>query len=149
MAGRFQETKGRWEIVSSPTTTADKVILPDDTNVKEVLDALSTEYSEGITLNTSGVQYQNPAIITIDESDNCSLESVVVTMGGSNITSSVWNSDTNTITIANVTDDVTLKISTTALSTLLVSVIINNIDETNDCVGYDDVNDVWIVTFTT
>lgn len=45
MAGRFQETRGRWEIVPSPTITESKVIMDNGYTLKQTIEALNTEFA--------------------------------------------------------------------------------------------------------
>ena len=45
MAGRFQETEGRWKIVSSPTTTVEKVYMKDGSTLADTLISLNAEFA--------------------------------------------------------------------------------------------------------
>lgn len=123
-------------------------VLELNTIVSTALESFNAEFNNGITLTTSEVQEQESVTMTIEESNYCSVSSISVVMGEDDITSSVWDDTTGTITIETVTDDITIKIITTnTLAMSLFTVIIDNVDCTNDHVTYDSVNDTWIVTF--
>ena len=44
-SGRFQETRGRWEPVVSPTVTESKVIMDSGYTLKQTLESLSAEFA--------------------------------------------------------------------------------------------------------
>lgn len=43
--GRFQETRGRWEPVISPTITESKVIMDSGYTLKQTLESLNAEFA--------------------------------------------------------------------------------------------------------
>lgn len=135
MAGRFQETKGRWEIVPSPTINADKVIVPIDdsssqnletflASIREYIDAqiervangcTVTLEGNGVTIRPSNVAYLKPALIEVEEDDYHLLSDISITMGGSDITSTTWDSANYVIIIPKVTNDINISVTTTIL----------------------------------
>ena len=68
-----------------------------------------TQTLDGVTSDApNSVAWGDGMVVTLAADSGTQMASVVVTMGGDDITSTAYDSATNTISIASVTDDVTI-----------------------------------------
>ena len=120
------------------TSTDIKVIgiLGNCNNIFETygVGASSTEKTYAITSNLTNASLSNKATsvvenasytTTVTASNGCTIDTVTVTMGGTDITSSAYNSSSKTITISAVTGSIVITVTTTGSPTQSQNIVTN------------------------